>query len=775
MPLHPAIAQDLLRTREQLSSGGRLLTQERLEGYYGTFRRRFGPEVLRSLDGEELLHRMHAHGVKDSLVYWLEFKDDEEIPAIFGSIAGGSSLKFGVYRRAETGVWAKGDGTKPVDISTAEAVDIARRHRDQLLTAVELLTGVPPTGEDDAYLELQIGLERVAPDVQDTAWGHKYLSMLFPEVLDEFHVFLYQHYNLVRSLQLPAQRNGEFTKDRYLSAGRYVSMARELDLHLHNLAAVLHERNGTPRGYWRVGTTDDEQQRRRYWPLMRDEDVVAVGWPALEDLSWVSSTKESKARLSDMVRAAYGKNANIASRDAGQLIKFVVGMSEGDRVLVSDGLQVLGVAEIAGSYHYAADHPFPHRRPVRWLSTAEWRAPFADGLRTSVTGVKDLRLRLEAERHVIEQPVGEKPLPRPAPPATSQSTKRPMPRLTGIAGHLQSILERKGQAVLYGPPGTGKTYWALRTARDLGALRAFGTRFEACSREQQMRLVGSAGVNGIVRLCSFHPEYGYEDFIEGYRPVVSATGALSFALQPGTFKTLCADASESPELDFFLLIDEINRGDIPRIFGELLTLLEKDKRGQAAILPASGGMFTVPANVFVIGTMNTADRSIALLDVALRRRFGFVELMPDYDTLAGISIEGLPIAAWLESLNERIRRVGGGDARNRQVGHAFFLEAASPITSIDKFIAVLRDDVVPLLEEYCYEDFYQLQDILGASLVDRKRQRIRKELFRAERAADLIAALLWEDVVNRESAVVAAVDDLEDETDGDGDTADVEP
>src|SRR5258705_1646171 len=121
--LHPRIESDLRYLDSALTTDGTLPSSDRLQGYYDTFRRQFGPEVLRGLDGQELLERMHAHGTQNSLVYWLEFKDDETFPGIFGSITGGSALKFGVYRRAETGTWArKGAGSAPKDIPVAEAI-----------------------------------------------------------------------------------------------------------------------------------------------------------------------------------------------------------------------------------------------------------------------------------------------------------------------------------------------------------------------------------------------------------------------------------------------------------------------------------------------------------------------------------------------------------------------------------------------------------------------------------------------------------------------------
>ena len=160
-------------------------------------------------------------------------------------------------------------------------------------------------------------------------------------------------------------------------------------------------------------------------------------------------------------------------------------------------------------------------------------------------------------------------------------------------------------------------------------------------------------------------------------------------------------------------------------------------------LPVSGDRFSVPPNVFVLGTMNTADRSIALLDTALRRRFGFVQLMPDASFLAGTSVDGrIPLAAWLTALNERIRTYCGRDARNLQVGHAFFLEEGRPVVSFSKFAHIVFEDIIPLLEEYCYEDYGSLKKILGAGLVDEDHQCIREELFAPEQKEKLVQALL---------------------------------
>ena len=307
---------------------------------------------------------------------------------------------------------------------------------------------------------------------------------------------------------------------------------------------------------------------------------------------------------------------------------------------------------------------------------------------------------------------------------------------------VEAILRRKGQVILYGPPGTGKTFRALEVVHEMAARQAFRKPFARLNDLERERVAG--GEKSLVRICTFHPGWGYEDFMEGLRPKTNE-GRMVFEPRDGIFKCLCADAAESPNDNFFLVIDEINRGDLPRIFGELITTIEFDKREQKIRLPVTGTFFAVPRNVFLIGTMNTADRSVSLLDTALRRRFGFVELMPDSKLLRGRKVGGLLLSAWLDALNMRIRKNLKRDARNLQIGHAYLMPAQQIISMAD-LGRVLREDIIPLLEEYCYDDFQMLKDILGGELVNAEDGRIREELFELDRELDLIGALHFEEM-----------------------------
>ncbi len=238
-------------------------------------------------------------------------------------------------------------------------------------------------------------------------------------------------------------------------------------------------------------------------------------------------------------------------------------------------------------------------------------------------------------------------------------------------------------------------------------------------RDPRIGVLAEPSIQRLTRI-TFHPSYTYEDFVEGFRPRASAAGGLDLVLTDGVFKKVCAAAAADPDQNYVVLIDEINRGNIPKIFGELITLIEKDKRGLTVRLPQSGAEFSVPANVSIIATMNTADRSIHLLDTALRRRFTFVELLPDSQTLVGATAGSLALDVFLENLNDRVRaRVG----REKQVGHALFFDKGLPLETPEAFAAVFRHELLPLLQEYLYEDYAELASLLGSDVIDATTQR----------------------------------------------------
>jgi len=774
MELDERIFQELKELYKKQENEGKLLSRQQLSTYYATFRNKFGPEKLANLDGEALLETMHSHGNKDSLVYWLEFKDDEEFPALFGSIAGGSAHKFGLFRKRETGVWTAGSPKSPIELSVEQAIDIARGHRDQLIKGTERLAIMPAHGSDAEYEQLQQDMQRIAPDVSDSAWGHKYFSLLYPDTLDDFHNPEYARFHLIKLLQLPPQTEG-----RYVCAGRYVAIADLLQMPLNTLTRLLNERDGRNlHYYWRIGTTQYKGKPREFWPAMRDGNFCAIGWAKVGDLSSIPRDNTGKPTIRAALQYHYGDEKPVATgKAASQLFDFRWNMNIGDLVLASDGASILGIGKVTDGYTYDPSSVCPHQHAVEWLSLEEWKQvdqiPDIEGKLTTVYRMKRHLNLLETEKHILATST-EKPEPIPFPPPAYVPLPSPrgaLPQLTSIMGRIQTVLERKGQLILYGPPGTGKTYWAERTAYELAARASFGTTIDLLSAEQKATLYRSN--HSRVRTCCFHPAYGYEDFLEGFRPEATDNSHMQFVPRNGIFKQLCLDACTSPREKFYLIIDEINRGDIPRIFGELLTVLEKDKRGNTILLPLTQEWFHVPDNVYIIGTMNTADRSIALLDAALRRRFGFIELMPDSQPLKKAEAGGIALGPWLDSLNARIRQYVGRDARNLQIGHAYLMEKGQPIADFTTLARVVQEDLLPLLEEYCYEDYNKLEQIMGSGLIDAKAQIIRHDLFELSQQANLVQALLAPCPEVTTSAQAAAAEEqqeaiYEDDTDENG-------
>jgi 5-methylcytosine-specific restriction protein B len=252
---------------------------------------------------------------------------------------------------------------------------------------------------------------------------------------------------------------------------------------------------------------------------------------------------------------------------------------------------------------------------------------------------------------------------------------------------------------------------------------------------------------------TFHQSYGYEEFVEGLRPVLAGeteAGEVAYEIRPGAFKELCRKARQAPGQRFAMLIDEINRGNISKIFGELITLIEPDKRdpldGSAppeVVLAYSGEKFSVPANVDIIGTMNTADRSLALLDTALRRRFKFVALLPDTRAekdpddpnsapLAGLVVttdaagSTIDVRQLLERINERIEALYD---RDHCIGHAYLTGLIQVEDGQQRFEAltdVFRRRIVPLLEEYFFEDWQKIRLVLGDNQKDVANQFVRE-------------------------------------------------
>lgn len=265
-------------------------------------------------------------------------------------------------------------------------------------------------------------------------------------------------------------------------------------------------------------------------------------------------------------------------------------------------------------------------------------------------------------------------------------------------------LKRPLNTILYGPPGTGKT-WATRER----CVEICDGQAGDNDRERYRELVKS----GRVVFVTFHQSYGYEEFVEGLRPEPSEGGGLELVRKDGVLKRIADKAREKPkDHPYVLVIDEINRANISKVMGELITLLEEDKRegekNEVAVTLQHSPQraFTLPANLHILGTMNTADRSIALIDTALRRRFVFEEVEPKPDLLKEVKVEGISLAVVLSTINDRLEYLKD---RDHLIGHAWLMEAKTKADVDD----VMRRKIIPLIAEYFYDDWRKVKAVLG--------------------------------------------------------------
>ncbi|WP_434658786.1 McrB family protein [Sulfurimonas sp. NW9] len=251
--------------------------------------------------------------------------------------------------------------------------------------------------------------------------------------------------------------------------------------------------------------------------------------------------------------------------------------------------------------------------------------------------------------------------------------------------------------ILYGPPGTGKTY-------------------------QLQQLQNEYNKDNYVTV-TFHQSYGYEDFVEGLKAEINDKGDVYYKVNNGIFKDICEQAEKTPDEKYAIFIDEINRGNISKIFGELITLIETSKRGMEIKLPYSKKPFKVPKNLSIIGTMNTADRSIAVLDTALRRRFEFEEMMPEpcHKDISD-DIEGIDIQRLLAKMNERIEFLYD---RDHTIGHAYFI-SCQDFESLSK---IFKNKIIPLLQEYFYDDWEKINLVLNNNGFIYSKKYKQQELF----------------------------------------------
>lgn len=444
---------------------------------------------------------------------------------------------------------------------------------------------------------------------------------------------------------------------------------------------------------------DEDVHTVRYWlyapgegSCMWDEfytsGIMAIGWGEIGDLSTFDSKDAMKIKMREVIDESLSyKNAAHATW------QFANEMKIGDIVFAKKGMhQIIGRGVVMSDYEYddTRDDEYKNIRQVDWTHNGEWPHPGQAVMKT-LTDITSYTDYVEKLNSLFEDETEEdaEDVEKTYPPYTKEDFLSEVFMSEEEYDKLSGILRIKKNIILQGAPGVGKTFVAKRIA---------------------FSMMGVKDVERVM-MVQFHQSYSYEDFIMGFRP--STDG---FELKRGAFYNFCKKAEIDGDNDYFFIIDEINRGNLSKIFGELFMLIENDKRGVSLQLLYSDEKFSVPKNIYIIGMMNTADRSLAMLDYALRRRFAFFEIKPGFTTDGfreyRMSLENEKfdkLIACVESLNNVISNdesLGDGFC----IGHSFFCNML-PDTIDDQVLSgIVEYELIPLLKEYWFDEPTKVKD-----------------------------------------------------------------
>ena len=425
------------------------------------------------------------------------------------------------------------------------------------------------------------------------------------------------------------------------------------------------------------------------WENFYSQGVMGLAWEEAGDLSAYASKEAIRLALVDS-----SSGTTNPRNDAYALWQFANDLKPGDVVFVKGGRgKILGRGLVTGDYEYdEAQGHFRNLRSVEWTHKGEWAVDRVLPMKTLTDITDDTTLvaaietlfEVEADEVIDDQPAIEYPAyDREDFLSEVFMSEQQYDTLTGL-------LRTKKNVILQGAPGVGKTFAAKRLAYSI---------------------MGTKDAKRVM-MVQFHQSYSYEDFIEGYRPC-----ADGFELSKGAFYTFCKQAAEDNERDYFFIIDEINRGNLSKIFGELFMLIENDKRGEKNKLQLlySRERFCVPSNVFLIGLMNTADRSLALLDYALRRRFAFFTLNPGFSSTGFTRYREAAGSTAFDGLVSCVARLNTEIASDESlgegfmIGHSYFCGFVGGTVDHASLSAIIEYELIPMLGEYWFDDLEKVR------------------------------------------------------------------
>ena len=644
----------------------------------------FGIEHLKSLSGKELLTSLFYNdkGNKLNLCYVLEM--DKDMREIFGSIAGGAAYKFGLFFHKKTQSWTCGSPAKPVKLTENEAIQKAEEIRNDLVAGAEIISSFGPLNSTADYEQLYKQLEHISGI--NTVWRMKYYQMLFPILFAPFYGQDIQldvlHFLNQTPSEIPFIRMGQialFSKKCNIPGivfghilGRSTNHNNKSnDSETNTLSDKKHKLH-----YWMYTVFDDTS-----WMECQQKEIMVLGMDDIGDYSQY----DSKESLRQELISTYD-NSTSRKNQALMAWNFANKLAINDVVFAKRSNTLVGKGIVTGDYIFDdSRQEYKNIRTVKWLQISEWEHPGKSVAKrlTDITPYTDYIEKLitiftpDELDDVDTQPEVDYP------EYSSADFLSDVYMSEQDYETLVNVLKMKKNIILQGAPGVGKTFTAKRLAYSI---------------------IGAKNPDR-VQMIQFHQSYSYEDFIEGYRPTENG-----FTIKKGSFYKFCKLAEDDDENDYFFIIDEINRGNLSKIFGELFMLIEKDKRGIELQLLYSDENFSVPPNVYIIGMMNTADRSLAMLDYALRRRFSFFTMKPGFNTIGFQTYQDSlksdafkKLISCIKQLNSKIAAdisLGEGFC----IGHSYFCGLTAKTATVRTLTSIIEYELIPLLKEYWFDE-----------------------------------------------------------------------
>lgn len=644
----------------------------------------FGIEHLKSLSGKELLTSLFYNdkGNKLNLCYVLEM--DKDMREIFGSIAGGAAYKFGLFFHKKTQSWTCGSPAKPVKLTENEAIQKAEEIRNDLVAGAEIISSFGPLNSTADYEQLYKQLEHISGI--NTVWRMKYYQMLFPILFAPFYGQDIQldvlHFLNQTPSEIPFIRMGQialFSKKCNIPGivfghiwGRSTNHNNKSnDSETNTLSDKKHKLH-----YWMYTVFDDTS-----WMECQQKEIMVLGMDNIGDYSQY----DSKESLRQELISTYD-NSTSRKNQALMAWNFANKLAINDVIFAKRSNTLVGKGIVTGDYIFDdSRQEYKNIRTVKWLQIGEWEHPGKSVAKrlTDITPYTDYIEKLitiftpDELDDVDTQPEVDYP------EYSSADFLSDVYMSEQDYETLVNVLKMKKNIILQGAPGVGKTFTAKRLAYSI---------------------IGAKNSDR-VQMIQFHRSYSYEDFIEGYRPTENG-----FTIKKGSFYKFCKLAEDDDENDYFFIIDEINRGNLSKIFGELFMLIEKDKRGIELQLLYSDENFSVPPNVYIIGMMNTADRSLAMLDYALRRRFSFFTMKPGFNTIGFQTYQDSlksdafkKLISCIKQLNSKIAAdisLGEGFC----IGHSYFCGLTAKTATVRTLTSIIEYELIPLLKEYWFDE-----------------------------------------------------------------------